>query len=86
MNPEWQTKLMEYPNTVYNCLRTSISFGSATASYYHVEGGFKMDQHYKRAKLYTTESEIRLELLRRLLADARKTERQVKAAIAETYF
>jgi len=86
MKPEWQTKLMEYPNAEYNCLRTSISFGSLGASYYHVEGGFRVHQHYKSAKLYTSESDIRLALLKKLLAEVRKNARQIKEAIEETYF
>ncbi len=86
MEAEWETRLVEYPRPEYNCLLTSISFGSLSASYWHVDGGFKVDRNHKRSRLYTSETEIRQLLLQRLLAEARKAARQIKAASDATFF
>lgn len=80
---EWETIDAEYPNPAANCRQTSIRVHPDLrgAMYYHVEGGFVIDRYRSNAKLYTTESEVRGVLLRKMLVTARKCEREILSAI-----
>ncbi len=80
----WFQRDLTFPNPQFNCVQMCIHFSTGFgADYYPVDGGFKLDRIRANAKLYTSESEIRTVLLKRLLKQARKVEQEIHAALAE---
>lgn len=80
---EWFKRNLTFPNPAANCVQVYIQFSSGFgAAYYPVEGGYRLDRYRANAKLYTSESEIRFVLLKQLLKQARKVEREISDALA----
>jgi hypothetical protein len=79
---EWTTHEFKYPSGEI-AVNTSISFGKAIAgSYWHVNGGFKLDRYRKNAKTYADEVVIRAVLLTKIRREVARIAKEIERVVS----